>query len=154
MKTTNKTLDITLLLVRVILGVVIFAHGAQKLLGWFGGYGFEGTMGYFTGVIGLPYIFGFLIIIAESLGMIALIFGLLSRVVSGALILIMLGAAASHAKFGFFMNWFGAQPGEGVEYHILVIALSAVIVLLGAGAYSLDRVLLSRWFARNTQTTM
>jgi putative oxidoreductase len=153
MKTTNKTLDITLLLVRAVLGTVILAHGAQKLLGWFGGYGFEGTMGYFTGVIGLPHVFAFLIIIAESLGMIALIFGLLSRVVSGALIIIMGGAIATHAKFGFFMNWFGAQQGEGIEYHILVITLSAVIVLLGAGAYSLDRVLLGKWSARNTQVT-
>jgi putative oxidoreductase len=153
MKTTNKTLDITLLFVRISLGTIIAAHGAQKLLGWFGGFGFEGTMGYFTGVIGVPYIFALLIILAESLGMIALAFGLLSRVVSAGLILIMIGAilTTSHGQY-FFMNWFGNQAGEGFEYHLLVIVLSAVITLNGAGVYSLDHILQKKFFAgKNTK---
>ena len=136
---TNKTLDFSLLVVRIAIGLVVAAHGAQKLLGWFGGYGFEGTMGFFTGVIGLPYILSLLIILAESLGMIALVFGLFSRVLSASLILIMVGAiVTTHAEFGFFMNWSGAQDGEGFEFHLLVIALASVVLLNGAGRYSLD----------------
>jgi putative oxidoreductase len=142
---THKLTDISLLMARIILGTVIAGHGAQKLLGWFGGYGFEGTMGFFTGVVGLPYILAFLIILAESVGMIALIFGLATRLVSTSLILIMLGAIiTTHAQFGFFMNWSGAQAGEGYEFHLLVIALSVVISLNGAGAYSLDAYVKSR----------
>ena len=142
---SNKLTDTSLLTARIILGTVIAGHGAQKLLGWFGGYGFEGTMGFFTGTVGLPYILAFLIILAESLGMIALIFGFASRLISTSLILIMLGAiVTTHGQFGFFMNWSGAQAGEGCEFHLLVIALSAVISLNGAGAYSLDAHLRSR----------
>jgi putative oxidoreductase len=142
---TNKTIHFTLLLVRVLLGLVIAAHGSQKLLGWFGGYGFEGTMGFFTGVIGLPYIVSLLIILAESVGMIALIFGLFSRILSTSLVLIMLGAiVTTHAQYGFFMNWFGAQGGEGFEFHLLVIALASVVSLNGAGTYSIDAVIKSK----------
>jgi putative oxidoreductase len=142
---TNKTLDISLLIARIILGLVIAAHGAQKLFGWFGGFGFDGTMGFFTGVIGLPYLLAALIILAESFGMIALVFGFLSRTISAALIVIMLGAiVTTHAQFGFFMNWFGAQPGEGFEFHLLVIALASTIALNGAGAWSLDSYIYAR----------
>jgi putative oxidoreductase len=142
---TNKFSDISLLIARVILGVVIAGHGAQKLLGWFGGFGFDGTMGFFTGTIGLPYIFALLIILAESVGMIALIFGFASRVLSISLILIMLGAiVTTHAQFGFFMNWFGAQAGEGFEFHLLVIALASTIALNGGGAFSVDKYLQSK----------
>jgi putative oxidoreductase len=149
---TQKSIDITLLITRLIVGAVVFAHGAQKLFGWFGGYGFEGSMGFFINDIGLPYIFAFLIIIAESLGMIALIAGFLSRIVSGALVLIMLGAiVTTHFQYGFFMNWEGAQPGEGFEFHLLVIALSLVTVLNGAGSYSVDHVLLKTFRSKAAQ---
>jgi putative oxidoreductase len=125
--------------VRVILAFVIAAHGSQKLLGWFGGYGFEGTMSFFTGVIGLPYIFSLLIILAESVGMMALLFGLFSRIISSSLILIMTGAiVTTHIQFGFFMNWSGVQAGEGFEFHLLVIALASVISINGGGSYSVD----------------
>ncbi|HYG04264.1 MAG TPA: DoxX family protein [Chryseosolibacter sp.] len=136
---TNTTFDWSLLLARIVLGIVIAAHGAQKLLGWFGGYGFDGTVNFFTEVIGLPFIFAALIILAESIGMIALVFGLMSRLISISLVAIMLGAIiTTHAQHGFFMNWFGVQAGEGIEFHLLVIALSAVIALNGAGAFSID----------------
>jgi putative oxidoreductase len=142
---TNKKLDLTLLLSRVILGTVVLAHGVQKLLGWFGGYGFDGTMGFFTNTIGLPYIFGLLIILAESVGMLALILGLFGRFISGSLVLIMAGAIATiHGQYGFFMNWGGNQGGEGYEFHLLIIALSLVTVILGSGAYSLDQLLFSK----------
>lgn len=142
---SNLSFDTSLLVARIILGITIAAHGAQKLLGWFGGYGYDGTMTYFTDVIGLPSVFASLLILAESLGMIALIAGFMSRIISGSLILIMLGAIfTTHAQFGFFMNWFGAQAGEGIEFHLLVIALSAVIVFNGAGAYSIDAMISRR----------
>lgn len=142
---TNRTFNFSLLLARIILGTVIAAHGSQKLLGWFGGYGFDGTMGFFTEAIGLPPIAALLIILAESIGMVALIFGLFSRILSSALILIMAGAiATTHGAFGFFLNWSGTQGGEGYEFHLLVIALASVISLNGAGAYSIDAAIKSR----------
>jgi putative oxidoreductase len=142
---TGNTIDITLLLVRIISAAVVGAHGVQKLLGWFGGYGFEGTVGFFTQTIGLPYIFALLIILTESIGMIALLAGLFSRILSTAIILIMLGAIFTmHGQFGFFMDWSNNQGGEGIEYHLLMIALSGVIVLNGPGVYAMDHVLLRK----------
>lgn len=142
---TQKLTDTSLLIARVILGVVIAGHGSQKLLGWFGGFGFEGTMSFFTGVVGLPYILALLIILAESAGMVALVTGLGTRLFSLALIPIMAGAIiTTHGQFGFFMNWFGAQAGEGFEFHLLVIALAAVLGLNGAGSYSIDAYIQSR----------
>ena len=141
MKTSLNHIDLTLLFTRVILAVVVFAHGAQKLFGWFGGYGFEGSIGYFTESVGLPYGFALLIILAESLGMILLVLGILTRVWSAAVILIMLGAIVQeHGQFGFFMNWSGAQGGEGFEFHLLVMVISFVPLIHGGGAYSLDNV--------------
>ncbi|MGC3945030.1 MAG: DoxX family protein [Chryseolinea sp.] len=137
MKTT--TFDLTLLFTRLLIAVVIFGHGAQKLFGWFGGYGFDDTVGYFTTTVGLPYLIAVLIIMAESLGMVALAIGLFSRFIAGAVIAIMLGAiVVTHAQYGFYMNWFGAQQGEGIEYHLLMIGLSIIIAVNGGGAYSVD----------------
>ena len=142
---TNRSFNFSLLLARVVLGTVIAAHGAQKLLGWFGGFGFDGTMGFFTEAIGLPPIVALLIILAESIGMVALVFGLFSRILSSAVILIMAGAiATTHGAFGFFLNWSGTQGGEGYEFHLLVIALASVISLNGAGLYSIDAAIKSR----------
>jgi len=142
MKTTVGAFDLTLLMVRILLGVVIGAHGGQKLFGWFGGYGFDGSIEYFINVIGLPYVLGLLIILAESLGMVALMFGLFSRVMAGSMIVIMTGALITvHGQFGFFMDWFGTQGGEGIEFDLLVIALSLVVVFNGGGVYSLDHFL-------------
>jgi putative oxidoreductase len=127
------------LILRVTLGVVMFAHGAQKLLGWYGGNGFAGTMGYFTDAMHLPWLVAFLIIIAESLGSLALIAGFLTRFMGASFIVIMLGAIGMvHWPHGFFMNWFGKQTGEGFEFHLLVIAMSAALFLSGGGRWSLD----------------
>lgn len=137
--------DRMLLLQRLVLGLVIFPHGAQKLLGWFGGFGFSGTMGFFTGAMHIPSPIAFLVIIGESLGALALMIGLGTRLAAFGLIAIMLGAIfMTHLEFGFFMNWFGAQKGEGYEYHLLVIALSIPLFLRGGGAHSVDSVLLER----------
>jgi len=141
-------IDYTLLLVRLSIALVVAAHGTQKLFGWFGGFGFEGTMGFFTETIGLPYILAIGIILIESVGMIALALGALSRLISFGLITIMVGAIATvHLPNGFFMNWLGTQAGEGFEFHLLLISLSAVISIHGAGAFSIDEK-----FLRGKQT--
>ena len=145
---SNKS-DWSLLLTRLLLGVVIAAHGAQKLFGWFGGFGFEGSMNFFNQDVGLPYIAGLLIILEESFGMLALIAGTFTRVCAAGMIVIMLGAlVTTHLEHGFFMNWFGNQAGEGYEFDLLVIALCLQLVIHGAGAYSLDRFLATRFRER------
>ncbi|MCI0751388.1 MAG: DoxX family protein [Flammeovirgaceae bacterium] len=145
MKTTNTSQNITLLATRFILAFVTAAHGVQKSFGWFGGYGFDGTMGFFTDTIGLPYILGLGIIVAETVGMIALALGLFGRFFSGFVIAIMLGAIFSfHLPNGFYMNWGGNLAGEGYEFHLLAIGLALPVLMLGSGAYSIDHLLFSR----------
>ena len=127
---------------RVILGCVIFPHGAQKLFGWFGGFGFTNTMSYFTNTAGLPWTVAFLCIVAESLGSIGLITGFLTRLCSFGLICVMTGAIVMvHWPNGFFMNWFGKQAGEGFEYHLLVIGMSIPLLISGGGKYSVDMLI-------------
>ena len=124
---------------RVILGCVMFPHGAQKLFGWFGGFGFTNTMTYFTQTAGLPWIIAFLIIMGESLGSLGLIVGFFTRLSALGLILIMVGAITTvHIPNGFFMNWIGKQAGEGFEYHLLVIGMSIPLLISGGGKYSVD----------------
>jgi putative oxidoreductase len=111
------------------------------MLGWFGGYGFSATMGYFTHS-GIPALFAFLAIAAEFFGGIGLIVGLLSRVAALGITVVMAVAILTvHMPFGFFMNWAGTQKGEGIEYHLLAIALALAILIRGAGAASVDRAL-------------
>jgi len=127
---------------RVILGCVILPHGAQKLFGWFGGFGFTNTMTYFTQTAGLPWIIAFLIIMGESLGSLGLIVGFFTRLSALGLICIMVGAITTvHIPNGFFMNWFGKQAGEGFEYHLLVIGMSIPLLISGGGKYSVDALI-------------
>ncbi len=140
---TNKLLrtdnDIATATVRLALGVVFFAHGAQKLLGWFGGYGFTGTMGFFTGVLHIPAIFAFLAIAAEFFGGLGLIFGFLTRIAAvGVLSNMIVAIALVHRQFGFFMNWTGTQKGEGYEYHLVILSVTVLLIIRGAGAVSLS----------------
>jgi putative oxidoreductase len=133
------------LILRVALGLVMFPHGAQKLLGWFGGHGFSGTMGFFTETMHLPAVVAFLVIVAESFGSLALILGLLTRFTAASFIVIMLGAIVTvHLPFGFFVNWFGRQQGEGFEYHLLVIGMGLALAVAGAGRWSVDRLIAAR----------
>jgi putative oxidoreductase len=134
--------DWTLTILRLALGVVFFAHGAQKTLGWFGGYGFSGTMSFFTNVMHIPAVFAFLAICAEFLGGIGLILGALGRLAAFGIACNMLVAVLLvHQHFGLFMNWTGQQKGEGFEYHLLVLAMAAVLMIRGSGAASVDRAL-------------
>jgi putative oxidoreductase len=128
-------------ILRLALALVIFPHGAQKVLGWFGEYGIGGTLGFF-GSMGIPVVFGALAIAAEFLGAIGLAAGLLSRVAAFGIAATMAVAALMvHVPNGFFMNWSGKQAGEGFEYHLLVIAMARVIMVKGGGRASLDRKL-------------
>jgi putative oxidoreductase len=133
--------DVALTMLRVVLGMVFFAHGAQKMLGWFGGYGFHGTMGAFT-QMGMPAALAFLIICTEFFGGLGLIVGLLTRIAALGIGGLMVGAIFMvHLPNGFFMNWMGTQKGEGFEYHLLALAMAGALLLRGAGAFSLDRTL-------------
>ena len=144
--------DYTLTLVRLVLGVIFFAHGAQKMLGWFGGYGFHGTMGFFTQQMGIPAPLAFLAICAEFFGGLGLLVGLLSRIAALGIITNMLVAIATvHHANGFFMNWTGQQKGEGFEFHLLAIVLAIVVLIKGSGAVSLDRAIAGEKELRATQ---
>jgi putative oxidoreductase len=130
---------------RVTLGLVILPHGLQKTLGLFGGYGFEGTMGFLTGTAGLPWLVAATVILAESAGALGLIVGAVGRVAAAGVGAVMLGAIATvHWSNGFFMNWAGTQAGEGFEYHLLALALVAIVLRAGSGAVSIDRALAAR----------
>jgi putative oxidoreductase len=133
--------DSTVLLVaRLTLGIVMLPHGAQKLLGWFGGYGFAGTMEFFTETMGIPWVVALLVVLLESLGAVALIAGAVGRLFAVGIAAIMLGAiSTTHFPHGFFMNWFGNQQGEGFEYHLLALGLAAVVTIAGSGRWSVDR---------------
>jgi putative oxidoreductase len=130
---------VSTLLLRLTLGAVFFPHGTQKVLGWFGGHGFAGTMGFFTGNLYIPAFFAFLAIAAEFAGSIALILGLGTRIAAlGIAATMALAVAMVHAQFGFFMNWAGSQKGEGYEYHVLAIGIALALILRGGGKWSLD----------------
>jgi len=131
-------------ILRLVLGIVFFAHGAQKMLGWFGGFGFSGTMGYFTGSMHIPAPLAFLAIAAEFFGGLGLILGFLTRIAAfGIAVNMVVAIITVHSAFGFFMNWNGTQKGEGFEYHVLVLAMTAFLIIRGAGAVSVDRALTS-----------
>ena len=136
--------DSVIAILRLVLGAVFFAHGAQKALGWFGGYGFSGIMGFFTQAMHIPAPLAFLAICAEFLGGIGLIVGLLGRVAAFGIACNMLVAVGMvHWHFGFFANWFGNQKGEGFEYHLLALAIALAVMIKGSGAFSIDRALSS-----------
>lgn len=144
MKALEKLLstrdDWTLTALRVTLGVIMFAHGAQKALGWFGGFGYDATMQAMTEGMGLPAIVVFLVIVAELLGGLALVLGVAGRFAAVGIGTVMIGAIfMGHLEHGLFMNWFGNQAGHGFEYHLLTIAMAATIALKGSGALSVDR---------------
>jgi putative oxidoreductase len=142
---TRTSDDVACLVLRVLLAVVFFAHGAQKVLGWFGGRGLEATMAYFTKVQHIPVEFAVLAIAAEFLGPIGLFVGFLTRVAAFAIAVEMAVAVyLVHLKFGFFVNWSGKQPGEGFEYHVLVLAIAIALMINGSGRWSIDRMVSRR----------
>jgi putative oxidoreductase len=126
---------------RILLGIIFFGHGAQKMLGWYGGPGLANSVRAFTEHLHLPSTLAFLVIAGELFSGIGLIVGLFSRIAALVIALTMVGAIATvHFRFGLFLNWFGNQKGHGIEYHLLAIALALVVVVKGAGAFSVDRL--------------
>ncbi|ULQ54240.1 DoxX family protein [Flavihumibacter fluvii] len=137
------------LLLRLTLGIVILPHGLQLLLGWFGGYGFNGSMQYFTGSVGLPWLVAFSVIVLQSLGALLILAGAVTRVMAFSTIILFIGMiVTAHAEHGFFMNWGGNQQGEGFEYHILVIGLALLLLINGAGNFSFDYFASKTWIKK------
>lgn len=131
-------------IIRAMLALVLFPHGAQKVFGWFGGFGFSGTMDFFTGTAGLPWIISFLVIAIEFLGPFLLAAGAFTRLTAVAIFGQFVGIILhSHIQYGFFMNWFGQMKAgqEGIEFHLLVLGMSAALAVSGAGKYAFDRYL-------------
>jgi putative oxidoreductase len=130
------------LIARLALALVVFPHGAQKLFGWFGGNGFQGTMGYLTTQAGLPYAIALLVILIESIAALMVFLGLATRVAAlGIFGLFAIIAVQFHSSNGFFMNWFGNQPGEGLEYFIILLGLALTLIITGGGKASADAAL-------------
>lgn len=132
---------------RLALGLMILPHGLQKVFGWFGGFGLQGTLGYFTGTMGIPWILALAAIATEFLGGIALLSGLGGRIAAlGVGTVMVVAVLTTHLQHGFFMNWDGAMPAgaEGWEFHLLAIALAVVVLIRGSGALSLDRALIEK----------
>jgi putative oxidoreductase len=124
---------------RLTLAAVIFPHGAQKLLGWFGGYGFTGTMGFFTGTMGIPWLLAFGVIVIEFFAPVLLLLGAATRAAAFALGVVMTTAMMMvHVRNGFFMNWSGSQKGEGIEYFVLLLGIVLALLVSGGGRWSVD----------------
>jgi putative oxidoreductase len=142
--------DWVITIVRIVLGVVFFAHGAQMALGWFGGAGLQSTVRVFRERLRIPAPLAVLSIAAEFLGGLGLIVGFLSRIAAlGIAVVMIVAVVAVHRKFGFFMNWFGEKQGHGIEYHVLVLTLALTVIIKGAGAFSLDQILYQHISTRN-----
>jgi len=138
--------DLGAAVARIALALIIFPHGAQHALGWFGGYGFTGTHAWMTKALGFPAPLAALAITTELLAPFALLLGLGGRIAALGVAGIMLGAITTHWSNGFFMNWFGALAAgkEGFEYHLLVLALCGVVTVTGSGRLSFDLSLARR----------
>jgi putative oxidoreductase len=136
--------DKVLTVLRLALAIVVFPHGAQKVLGWFGGFGFAGTYGFLTQQMHIPAPLAILVFAAEFLGSIGLLLGFLGRIAAfGIAVNFTVALFLVHLPNGFFMNWSGQQKGEGIEFFILAIGIALAIMIGGSGAWSIDRMLTS-----------
>jgi putative oxidoreductase len=140
----STTPDMHLLILRVVLGLIFFAHGAQKVFGWFGGPGYGPIMQWFTSQH-IPMLLAWLAITAEFVGGLTLTFGFLARLSAFGIVVNMVVATLTIGlPNGLFMNWFGNQKSEGIEFYLLAIVIGMTIVLQGAGPWSIDRAV-ARW---------
>jgi putative oxidoreductase len=143
----RTTSHISGLVIRLTLGSVLFPHGGQLLMGWFGGYGFDGTMNYLMQTEGLPWLVACSVIMLQFFGSLAVIAGILGRFFAMTMTGLFIGMiVTSHLSYGFFMNWSGTQAGEGFEYHLLAIGLSIALFIQGSGAWSVDA-----WLSKRNQ---
>lgn len=130
---------------RLTLGIVLFPHGAQKMLGLFGGYGFSATIDFLTSQMQLPWIIAFFVLIIEFFGAIFICIGFASRVWSLAIIFLFIGVIfTAQIDNGFFMNWFNVQKGEGYEYSLLIIGIAISTLINGGGKWSIDSQIIKR----------
>lgn len=141
LNTLKPEFNLASLLLRLFLALVLFPHGAQKLLGWFGGFGFEGSMQYFTGQVGLPWLVGLLVIMIEFFAPMALALGVAVRFSAAAIAAVMTGVIVTTYHDHFFMDWFGSQHTEGMEFFLLAIGIAVALIFTGGGTYSLGRLL-------------
>jgi len=134
--------DSSSLVLRLMLATVIMPHGAQKLLGWFGGPGFFGTLEFFATQMAVPPYLTLLVIFFEFIGSVCLLVGFLTRLMAAGIFVIMSVAIwLVHWQNGFFMNWFGQKQGEGFEFHLLAIAITLALMIKGGGLLSADRII-------------
>lgn len=133
------------LILRVILGIVMLAHGLQKAFGWFEGFGWSNSVNYFTHTVGLPTALAIFIILIETVGAVLLILGFAGRLNAILIGIVMVGAFfVAHLPNGFYMNWYGNHKGEGYEFDLLFWAIAAVLAINGSGRFSVDRWLFTR----------
>lgn len=142
LKTNNEW---TGLITRLTIAVVLFPHGAQKLLGWWGGHGFAATMTYLTETVKLPYFIGVAVVLIEFLCPLFLLVGLGTRICSFLVLGVMTGVVITVQYHYFFMNWFGNQTGEGAEFFLLMIGLCLVSIFNGSNKFSLDRLIFQKY---------
>lgn len=129
-------------LLRIVLAIVVFPHGAQKMLGWFGGFGPSATLGFLTTQMGIPYAIALLVFVGEFFAPIALFIGIFGRIAALAIAINFTTVALkAHVQNGFFMNWGGQARGEGYEFFILLVGIAVALVVRGSGAFSIDRLL-------------
>ena len=150
---TDDSIPVAIL--RLVLGIVFFAHGAQEMLGWFGGFGVSGTVGYMNSMLHIPKPLAFLAICAEFFGSLGLLLGFLTRIAALGIATNMLVAIWTvHRAVGFFMNWSGMQKGEGFEYHLLVLAITGFLMIRGGGAFSIDHTIATASPSRTPQQSL
>ena len=143
--------NVTAFIARLALGITLFPHGAQKLFGWFGGYGFSGTIGFLTAKAGLPYILALLVILIESIGALFVLVGFITRIAAFGIFIEFIGVIFKvHLANGFFMNWSGSQKGEGIEYFILLLGLALILIITGGGKASIDAAISSTSNTKNS----
>src|SRR4030095_7438549 len=147
-KLLQTTDDWVYLFLRVVAGIIIFPYGMQKLFGWFGdlggGVGPKEVLRQMR-TKGVPPLVGWLIIIGQSFGSVALLLGFFGRIAAMANFIIFTGALFVHVPGGWTMNWLGKKKGEGIEYFIMLLSILLVIILRGSGKLSIDQWLFSRW---------
>lgn len=140
----HKLRHLAYFVIRLSLGAILFAHGSQKLFGWFGGTGWESTLEFFSQNLGIPPFLASLAVIAEFFGGLGIILGFFTRIAAAGSAALMIGAMVKvHLANGFFMNW-SLQPakGHGIEMNLALLAMSLMLLITGAGYYSMDNLLL------------
>ena len=142
----RTTSDAAALVARLVLGLVMVPHSAQKVLGLWGGMGFQGTIGWMTGTLQVPYVLALLAIVGEAAAIVGLLVGFLGRAAAFGVVCVMLVAVITvHLPNGFLMNWSGQKAGEGYEFHVLAAGLALVVMIKGSGALSVDEALTRKW---------